>query len=232
MRFDIMTLFPAEVDAFLNMSIIGRARKNGQIKIFCHNIRDFSKDKHKHVDDYSFGGGKGMLMQVEPIVLCHKFIKEQVPDTHTVYMSPKGKVFTQNKAKKLLKYENITFLCGHYEGIDQRAIDLIADEEISIGNFVLTGGEMPAMTVIDAVSRMVPGVLSDDECFKNESIYSGLLEYPQYTRPANYDGLQVPDVLISGHQAKIDRWRLEKSLEITKERRKDLYNKYMKKNSK
>ena len=167
-------------------------------------------------------------MQVEPILLCYNDIKKRVPDTYCIYMSPKGKKLTQTRAKKLLSKRNITLLCGHYEGVDQRAIDLIVDEEISIGDYVLSGGELGAMVLVDCVARMVDGVLSEKECYEDESIASGLLEYPQYTRPADYNGIKVPDVLLSGHEANIKKWRLEQSLSITKERRKDLYNRYVK----
>lgn len=224
-----MTLFPADVDAFMNTSIIGRARNKGLVEVVCHDIRDYTLDKHKRVDDYAYGGGQGMVMQPQPICDCYKAIREQVPDTYLVYLSPKGKKFSQSKAKRMLKKGNVTLLCGHYEGIDQRVIDLIVDEEISIGDFVLTGGEIPAMAIVDCVSRMIDGVLSGPECFEDESIFSGLLEYPQYTRPPVYNGLEVPEVLQNGHHAKIQKWKLEQSLEITKARRKDLYRKYMNK---
>ena len=223
-----MTLFPGEVDAFLSSSVIGRARSKGIIEIECHDIRNYAKDKHRHVDDYPYGGGVGMVMQVEPILLCYNDIKKRVPDTYCIYMSPKGKKLTQTRAKKLLSKRNITLLCGHYEGVDQRAIDLIVDEEISIGDYVLSGGELGAMVLVDCVARMVDGVLSEKECYEDECIASGLLEYPQYTRPADYNGIKVPDVLLSGHEANIKKWRLEQSLSITKERRKDLYNRYVK----
>ncbi|MDF2686908.1 MAG: tRNA (guanine-N1)-methyltransferase, partial [Clostridia bacterium] len=194
--------------------------------VFCHNIRDYSLNKHHRADDYAYGGGKGMVMTAQPVCDCFKAIRAAVPTTRLIYLSPKGKKLTQNKAKKLLKYENITLLCGHYEGIDQRALDLIVDEELSIGDYVLTGGELAAMIVVDTVSRMVDGVLADRSCFEDESIYSGLLEYPQYTRPAEYEGIKVPEVLINGHHANIKKWRFEQSLIITKEKRKDLYHKY------
>ena len=229
MRFDIMTLFPAEVDAFLMSSIIGRARKAGLITVKCHDIRDFSDNKHRHIDDYPYGGGMGMVMQAKPVIECFEKIKTEVPDTYCIYLSPKGKKLTQSRAKKFLKKDNITLLCGHYEGIDQRALDTVVDEEISIGDYVLSGGELGAMVFVDCVSRMVDGVLSASECYEDESIASGLLEYPQYTRPAEIDGLKVPDVLLSGHEANIKKWRLEQSLLITKERRKDLYSRYIKK---
>ncbi len=227
MRFDVMTLFPEEVDAFLSSSIIGIARKNGFIEVNCHNIRDYTEDKHRRVDDYPYGGGKGMLMQAAPVMKCFENIKSQVDDAWCIYLSPKGKRFTQTKAKKLLKKKNLILLCGHYEGIDQRALDSIVDEEISIGDYVLSGGELGAMVIVDAVSRMVEGVLADESCYKDESIYSGLLEYPQYTRPPVFEGESVPDVLLSGDHKKIADWRFEQSLEVTKQKRPDLYRRYM-----
>ncbi len=228
MRFDIMTLFPEEVDAFLSSSIIGIARKNGLIEVNCHNIRDYSTDKHHRVDDYPYGGGKGMLMQPDPVIKCYRDIRSQIgEDAWCVYLSPKGRHFTQTKAKKLLKKKNLILLCGHYEGIDQRALDAIVDEEISIGDYVLSGGELGAMVIVDAVSRMVDGVLADKSCYEDESIHSGLLEYPQYTRPPVYEGEAVPDVLLSGDHKKVADWRFEQSLDVTKEKRPDLYRRYM-----
>ena len=228
MIFDIMTLFPDLVKTVLGESIIGRAQKNGAIEINCHNIRDYSTDKHHRVDDTPYGGGKGMLMMAPPIYDCYKHIistKENNSSTRTIYMSPAGQVFDQKKAEELSKYDNIIILCGHYEGVDKRIIDEIVDEEISIGDFVLTGGELPACIVVDAVSRLVEGVLSDAECYEKESISSGMLEYPQYTRPYEFHGICVPDVLISGNHAKIDAWREEQALKLTKERRPDLLKK-------
>lgn len=229
MTFNILTIFPAEVKSFLNASIIGRAQKAGKITINCYDIRDYTQDKHRRVDDYAYGGGYGMLMQADPICRCYDDIEKKYPHTHTIYMSPKGKRLTQTRAKHMLRYPSLTILCGHYEGVDQRAIDLLHAEEISIGDYVMTGGELGAMVLIDTVSRMVDGVLSSPECYEKESIYSGLLEYPQYTRPPVYRGLEVPEVLQNGHHAKIEEWKLEQSLQITKERRKDLYRRYMKK---
>ena len=229
MRFDIMTLFPEFVDGILGESIIGRARKSGAIEVHCHNIRDYSKDKHRRVDDTPYGGGKGMLMMAPPIYDCYSSIIEQTPEAlkrRVVYMSPAGAAFNQKKAEELAGYDQLIILCGHYEGVDQRIIDEIVDEEISIGDFVLTGGELPACIVTDSVARIVEGVLSDPECHMKESISSGLLEYPQYTRPYDFHGAVVPDVLISGNHAKIDEWRLEQSLEKTKQRRPDLAEKY------
>ncbi len=226
MRFDIMTLFPELVTTVLSESIIGRAQKSGAIEVHAHNIRDYSEDKHRRVDDTPYGGGMGMLMAAPPIYNCYKAICDmQASDVsrRVVYMSPRGSVFNHAKAKELKEYDNLIILCGHYEGVDARIIEEIVDEEISIGDYVLTGGEIPACIVTDAVARLLPGVLSDDECFEKESIASGLLEYPQYTRPYEFHGMQVPDVLISGHHENIDKWRLEQSLEITKSNRPDLY---------
>ncbi len=225
MVFDIMTLFPELVSTVLGESVIGRAQKKGAIEVNCHNIRDFSKDKHRRVDDTPYGGGKGMLMMAPPIYDCHEHILASKGDgqsVHTIFMSPGGAVFTQKKAEELSKYDNLIILCGHYEGVDQRIIDEIVDEEISIGNFVLTGGEIPACIVVDAVARLVDGVLSDPECYEKESISSGILEYPQYTRPFEFHGVQVPEILISGNHAKIDEWRQEQALEATKRKRPDL----------
>lgn len=228
MRIDIATLFPEMCEAVLGESIIGRARKSGAIDVYCHQIREYTLDKHRRVDDIPYGGGMGMVMQCEPIYNCYKAICEQIgKKPHTIYMSPKGSVLTQKKTIELSKKENILIICGHYEGVDQRIIDKIVDEEISIGDYVLTGGELPAMVLTDAVARMCGGVLSNEECFTEESIYSGLLEYPHYTRPETWEGDSVPPVLLSGHHKNINTWRHEKSLEITKERRPDLYNEYI-----
>ena len=225
MIFDIMTLFPELVSTVLGESVIGRAQKSGALEINCHNIRDFSKDKHRRVDDTPYGGGKGMLMMAPPIYDCYEHVcSTHAPETkrHVIYMSPRGSVFNQKKAEELSKYDNLIIICGHYEGIDQRIIDEIVDEEISIGDFVLTGGEIPACILVDAVSRLVDGVLSDPECYEKESISSGMLEYPQYTRPYEFHGVCVPDVLISGNHAKIDAWRNDMALQTTKEKRPDL----------
>ena len=225
MIFDIMTLFPELVDGVLSESVIGRAQKSGAVEIKCHNIRDFSKDKHRRVDDTPYGGGKGMLMMAPPIYDCYEHItsiRNKPLTRRVVYMSPRGSVFNQKKAEELSKYDNLIIICGHYEGIDQRIIDEIVDEEISIGDFVLTGGEIPACIVVDAVARLVDGVLSDPECYEKESISSGMLEYPQYTRPYEFHGVCVPDVLISGNHAKIDAWREEMAIKTTRERRPDL----------
>ena len=230
MRFDIMTLFPDLVDTVLGESIIGRAQKSGAIAVRTHNIRDYSEDKHRRVDDTPYGGGKGMLMMAPPIYNCYcgvlqKQEEEGVMPTRrrVIYLSPTGKVLNQEKAAELAReYDNLILLCGHYEGVDRRIVDEIVDEEISIGDFVLTGGEIPACILTDCVARLVDGVLSDAECHEKESISSGLLEYPQYTRPYEFHGVKVPDVLISGHHANIDRWRDEQALEMTKSLRPDL----------
>lgn len=231
MRFDIMTLFDREVTEFLHTSILGRAIKNGLFEVHCHNIRDYTEDKQKRVDDAPYGGGMGMVMQAAPIRNCFDHILSELPNQtpHVIYMTPKGKRFTQARAKKLLKHQNIVILCGHYEGVDQRILDAIVDEEISVGDYVLTGGELPAMIVVDAVGRMVEGVLSDPSCYEDESIYSGLLEYPHYSRPEVFEGVSVPEILLSGHHAKIEAWRREQSLKITKQRRPDLYRAFVKK---
>lgn len=227
MKIDILTLFPDMMEAVLSESIIGRARKAGILSINCINIRDYTKDKHRRVDDYPYGGGKGMLMQAEPIYSAYKSITEglsYVPKF--IYMSPQGAPLTQKLANELSHEEHLIILCGHYEGVDERALILTGAQEISIGDYVLTGGELPALVLCDTVSRLVPGVLKDDESFLKESHQDGLLEYPQYTRPEEYMGLRVPDVLISGHHANIEKWRYEQSLERTKEKRRDLYEKY------
>ncbi len=229
MKISIMTLFPDMCETFLNESIIGRARKKELFEIECVNIRDFAGNKHNRVDHILYGGGMGMLLQAEPIYQCYKTIEEKSPKKpHVIFMSPQGKTFNQSKAKELLEYEHLVFLCGHYEGVDQRVIDEIVDEEISIGDFVVTGGEMPALLVCDSVLRMCEGVLSDDVCFEEESHFSGLLECPHYTRPPVWRDREVPQVLQSGHHANINEWRLSTSLENTKNKRPDMYEAYIK----
>lgn len=225
MRIDIITLFPEMFEPVLNESIIGRAQKSGAIEIVCHQLRDYAFDKHRRVDDTPYGGGMGMLMKAEPIALCFEDICKQTDQKpHFVYMSPQGKTLTQKHLKELSNIENICILCGHYEGVDQRLLDAFIDEEISIGDYVLTGGELPAMVFADALARMVPGVLSNNECFTEESHFNGLLEYPQYTKPSEWRGIEVPEVLLSGHHANIEKWRREKSIEVTKKKRPDLLN--------
>ncbi|MBQ8435236.1 MAG: tRNA (guanosine(37)-N1)-methyltransferase TrmD [Oscillospiraceae bacterium] len=229
MRIDIATLFPEMCEGILSESIVGRARKKGAIEVCCHQIRDYTNDKHRRVDDIPYGGGMGMVMQADPIYNCYNAICEQLgTKPHTIYMTPKGSVFSQKKAIELSKLDNILILCGHYEGVDQRILDRIVDEEISIGDYVLTGGELPAAVVTDAVARMCDGVLSSAECFEDESHFNGLLEYPQYTRPEIWEGEAVPSVLLSGHHKNIADWRLEKSLEITMKNRPDMYEEYIK----
>lgn len=226
MRIDIATLFPEMCEAVLGESIVGRARKAGKIEIHCHQIRDYSTDKHRRVDDTPYGGGMGMVMQAEPIYRCFLAVTadfEQKP--HTIYMSPKGNVFTQQRAIELSKMSNLFIICGHYEGVDQRVIDKIVDEEISIGDYVLTGGELPAMAVTDAVARMCDGVLASEECFREESHFSGLLEYPHYTRPEVWEGERVPEVLLTGHHKNIEEFRHNEAVKITQERRPDLFTK-------
>ena len=218
-----MTLFPEMCRRVTEESIIGRAQKSGKVEIVCTNIRDFSGNKHNKVDDTPYGGGMGMIMAADPIYNCYKSLyNEGEPKPQLIYMSPKGETFTQKKAVELSKKDRIVLLCGHYEGIDQRVIDEIVDEELSLGDYVLTGGELPALTVADAVCRMLPGVLSNDLCFEEESHFSGLLEYPQYTKPAVWKNREVPEVLLSGNHAKIDDWRKIQSLLITLEKRPDM----------
>jgi len=229
MKIEIATLFPEMCESVLAESIIGRARKKGAVDISCRNIRDYTKDRHRRVDDTPYGGGMGMVMQADPIFNCFEAVCEELGERpHTVYMTPKGRVFTQSRAVELAEYKNILIICGHYEGVDQRVLDEIVDEEISIGDYVLTGGELPALVVADAVSRMCEGVLSDELCFQDESHFNGLLEYPQYTKPAEWHGMAVPEVLLSGHHKNIENFRFEKSIEITRERRPDMYENYIK----
>ncbi len=222
MRFDILTLFP-EMFSALHDSIIARAEKKGIIEMNFIDIRDFTKDKHRKTDDYPYSGGGGMLMTPQPIYDAYQSIAARLDyKPHTIYMSPQGKPFCQSKAVELSEKEHIVILCGHYEGVDQRIIDMIVDEEISLGDFVLTGGEIPAMAVVDAVSRMIPGVLASQSSYENESHFSGLLEYPQYTRPEEFMGRRIPDVLISGHHAKIEEWKRREAIRNTFNKRPDM----------
>lgn len=224
MRIDIVTLFPEMCETVLHESIIGRARKNNLITLYCHNIRDYTLNKHRRVDDYPYGGGQGMIIGPEPIARCFDSIIAQTGEKpHFVYMSPQGERFSQEKAKEYSKLNNLVILCGHYEGIDERIIEEYIDEEISIGDFVLTGGELPALCIADAVARMIPGVLSEDICFEDESHYSGVLEHPQYTRPPVWRGREVPQVLLSGHHANIKKWCRKMSLLRTCQRRPDMF---------
>ena len=226
-RIDIMTLFPDTVGDVLSESILGRAQERDYLRIETHQIRDYTQNRQKQVDDYPYGGGRGAVLQADPLFRCWEHICKQSDDRpHTIYLSPCGKTFTQADAKRLAwEHNHLILVCGHYEGIDQRFIDGYVDEEISLGDFVLTGGEIAAMAVADAVSRLVPGVLADPECFQNESHWDGLLEYPQYSRPAVWHGMEVPEVLSTGDHAKIERWRRTQSLLRTRQRRPDLYEK-------
>lgn len=224
MKIDILTLFPEMLEAVLGASIIGRAREKGLLEIAAHNIRDYTTDRHGRTDDYPYGGGRGMVMQCEPLYRCLTQVCGET-QPHVVMMSAQGTTFTQDKARELLTRGHVVLICGHYEGIDRRFIDECVDEELSIGDFVLTGGEIAAATVADAVCRMVPGVLAEDVCFEDESHFSGVLEYPQYTRPEVWHDRPVPDILLSGHHANIAKWRRQQSLLLTRERRPDLFAK-------
>lgn len=223
MKINILTLFP-EMFTPLQESMLGRAREKGILDINLINIRDYTEDKHNRVDDTPFGGGAGMVMQVQPILSAYRENHLQGP---CLYMSPRGKMLNGEMAESLSRQEEITILCGHYEGVDQRALDLLQAEEVTIGDYILTGGELPAMVLVDTVARFLDGVLAGEESIKEESVYSGLLEYPHYTKPREVEGLAVPEVLVSGNHEKIDLWRYEKSLEITKERRPDLFREYL-----
>ena len=223
MRIDCLTLFPEMMQSVLDESIIGRASKAGILDIRYTNIRDFAENKHNRVDDTPYGGGMGMVMQAGPIYRAYQSVTEgTLAKPKVIYMSPQGRVFNQEIAKELAQEEHLVFLCGHYEGVDERIIEEIVDEELSIGDYVLTGGEIPALAVIDAVSRMIPGVLPSEEAFSEESLYNGLLEYPQYTRPPVFMGREVPEVLLSGHHENIAKWRREQSVLRTLEKRPDL----------
>ncbi|MEG2295926.1 MAG: tRNA (guanosine(37)-N1)-methyltransferase TrmD [Oscillospiraceae bacterium] len=223
MRIDIATLFVDMCTHVLDHSIIGRARKAEKLKVECHDIRDYTLNKHGRVDDTPYGGGMGMLLQAEPIYRCYQNVCKNLSyKPYIIYMSPQGTVLNQKKALELSKKEHLFLICGHYEGIDQRLIDEIVDEEISIGDYVLTGGELAALTLVDSVGRLCDGVLSDQSCFIEESHYNGLLEYPQYTKPAIWNGRVVPEVLLSGHHANIEKWQKEKSIENTISKRPDM----------
>ena len=225
-RIDIMTLFDETVGDMMNESILGRAQERDIIRIEAHQIRDYTLNKQKQVDDYPYGGGRGAVMQADPLYQCWRHITDTFGPGHTIFLSPAGKTFTQEEAKRLLRdYDHLILVCGHYEGIDERFIEECVDEELSIGDFVLTGGELPAMVVADAVARMVPGVLPDPECFQEESHYNGMLEYPQYSRPETWHGRTVPPILRSGNHALVARWRRKQSLLRTWRRRPDLYEK-------
>ncbi|MEG1241940.1 MAG: tRNA (guanosine(37)-N1)-methyltransferase TrmD [Oscillospiraceae bacterium] len=228
MRVDIMTLFPETMEAMLSESILGRAAAKGIIEIHCIQIRDYTDNKQKQVDDYTYGGGWGCVMMAQPLKACLDHILQEAGErkTRVIYMSPLGAPFNQGEARRLrADYDHLVLVCGHYEGIDERFIEECVDEEISLGDFVLTGGEIPAMAVCDCVCRMMPGVLSDEECFTGESHWDGLLEYPQYTRPETWEGRTVPDILRSGHHANVKKWRRKQSIIRTMERRPDMFEK-------
>ena len=222
-QFFVLTLFPEMIEQTLSHSIMGRAQKEGHISVEAVNIRDFTLNKHKHVDDYPYGGGAGMVMQAEPVYLAYQSVAEKLPKKPKVlYMSPQGKVFNQRMAEELAQEEEIVFLCGHYEGIDERVLEEIVDEEVSIGDYVLTGGELPALVIMDAVSRLVGGVLHNEDSAEFDSFHDNLLEYPQYSRPEVWRDKAVPPILMSGHHANVEKWRREQSLIRTLERRPDL----------
>lgn len=230
-RFDILTLFPEMITQVMSESIMGRAIENGLIEVNAINIRDYSDNKHRKVDDYPYGGGNGMVMMVQPIFDAYKSIIDKIDyKPKVLYMSPQGNVLNQHKAEELLGDQHIILLCGHYEGVDERVLEELVDEEISIGDFVLTGGELPALVLVDCISRLIPGVLSNENSFTDESHSNGLLEYPQYTRPYKFNGREVPEILLSGHHANINKWRHEQSIQRTKQKRPDLYEKYIKGN--
>lgn len=227
MRFHVLTLFPEMIMNGLNTSIIGRAMNKGLIELEAVNIRDYATNKHKKVDDYPYGGGAGMVMQAEPVYLSYKSIADNILEKtgkkpRVIYLTPQGKVFNQQMAEELSKEEDIIFLCGHYEGIDERVLEMIVTDNVSIGDYVLTGGELPSMVMIDTISRLVDGVLNNDDSAKYESFAENRLEYPQYTRPEEFMGMKVPEVLLSGDHKKVAQWREEESLKRTRERRPDL----------
>ncbi len=224
MDFYCMTLFPEMIESCMHESITGRAMEKGLLNLTTLNIRDFTLDKHRKVDDYPYGGGAGMLMQAEPVVRCYEHIKEQLGERkhRVIYLTPWGKRFDQREAEMLSKEDALVFLCGHYEGIDERALDLVATDFYSIGDYVLTGGELPAMVMMDTISRLVPGVLNNDDSAVYESFSGNLLEHPQYTRPEEFRGMKVPEVLLSGHHANVEKWKHEQSIERTKKFRPDL----------
>lgn len=229
MNFYVLTLFPDMVMNGLKTSITGRAIEAGLLHIEAINIRDFTNEKHGHVDDYPYGGGAGMVMQAEPVYKAYQYVCEKIGHKPMViYMTPQGRIFNQQIAGELAEIDDIILLCGHYEGIDERVLEMIVDDYMSIGDFVLTGGELPAMAIIDAVSRLVPGVLNNNDSAEIETFHDNLLEYPQYTRPANFMGMEVPEVLLSGHHKNIEAWRRKQSIMRTKERRPDMYEEYVK----
>jgi tRNA (guanine37-N1)-methyltransferase len=224
MKFDVLTIFPELFDTVLGSSIIGRAQEAGLLSVTAHNIRDFSKDKHKKTDDYPYGGGNGLVMLAQPIYDAYQSIVQKLDyKPHFIYMSPQGKKLDQQLVERLAEHKHILLLCGHYEGVDERILEELVDEEISIGDYVLTGGELPAMVLIDAISRSIPGVLTNEDSYAEESHKDGVLEYPQYTRPYDFMDKKVPDILLSGHHANINKWRRLQALKRTRERRPDLF---------
>ncbi|MFV0516332.1 MAG: tRNA (guanosine(37)-N1)-methyltransferase TrmD [Aminipila sp.] len=225
MKINVLTLFPEMFVPIIEGSILGRAKKKGILDVDLINIRDYSRDKHKKADDYPFGGGAGMVMSADPIFRAMESIEAE--GKKNLYMSPRGKVIDHEKIQELSEEKELVILCGHYEGVDERVLEYWNIEEVSIGDYVLTGGELPAMVLIDTVARLIPDVLAGEESAMEESIYSGLLEYPQYTKPREYNGLKVPEVLLNGNHKLIALWKFQKSLELTKERRPDLFEKYL-----
>ena len=226
MNFEVLTLFPHSLKPIFESSILGRASAKGVISINCTDIRDYTLDKHRRVDDTPYGGGYGMVMMCQPVVDCIRDVKKRLSGSvRVIYMSPQGSLFDQKKAEELSHYDNLVLLCGHYEGIDERIIELEIDEEVSVGDYVLTGGELPAAIVVDSVSRLIDGVLPSSECYSEESLQNGLLEHPQYTRPRVFEGLSVPEVLINGDHAKQRKWKEEQSLIRTEKKRPDLLKK-------
>lgn len=230
MNFHVLTLFPEMVEETLHTSILKRAMEKNLITLECINIRDYTQNKHGRVDDYTYGGGAGMLMQAQPVFdACEAVQKKLEKRARVVYMTPQGRLFTQKMASEFAREQDLILLCGHYEGIDERALDACATDFVSVGDYVLTGGELPAMIVIDTVSRLIPGVLGNGESAETDSFQNGLLEYPQYSRPEVWEGRRVPEVLLSGDHQKVDAWRLAESLRRTRERRPDLYDAYLQK---
>lgn len=233
MKFHILTLFPEMITGAMSLSITGRAMERGLISLDAVNIRDYTLERHKKVDDYTYGGGAGMLMQAQPVYDAYRaVVQADRPRPRTIYVTPQGSVFNQRMAEEFSREEELVILCGHYEGIDERVLEEIVTDYVSIGDYVLTGGELAAMVMVDAISRFVPGVLNNQESATTESFHNDLLEYPQYTRPAVWNGKAVPDILLSGDHSAVARWRLEQSMKRTKERRPDLYARYMEKNEK
>ena len=228
MKYYVMTLFPDMIRSVMGESILGRAIEAGYIELIVKNIRDYTLDKHSRVDDYPYGGGAGMVMEAEPVWRCYEAICSEAGEkVRVIHLTPQGRVFNQTMAREYAETETLAFLCGHYEGIDERVLEEIGTEDVSIGDYVLTGGELPAMVLMDAIARHIPGVLHNDESADTDSFGNGLLEYPQYTRPEEVLGRRVPDILLSGHHANVEKWRLEQSEERTKERRPDLYEKWL-----